>query len=495
MQLWQLDVTGSLFLADGTECKVVTGIDDHSRFCVIATVVRRATARAVCAAFGAALVEYGCPEQVLSDNGKQFTGRFTRPQPVEVLFDRICRKNGIEHLLTKPRSPTTTGKIERWHQTLQVEFLAECGPLADLQSAQLALDDIRSEYNTARPHQELDMATPASRFRPVPTEQRDTLPLWLPPDLRPVDDVRSDAVTAEDIAVAEDTVVNTGAADPVCESPWRGQGRSSVGRSTLTPPADPHGEPAAAASVDAVEVDLVVPPSGNLAVRGQQFWLGPQRAGLPVRLWIDTTTVHVSVDGRHLKTLPSRLSTVDLARLRADGARPAGPPPARPSPGLLAAGAAVEVDRTVHAQGVVVIAGRQLPVGLPLAGRRVTLRLEEHLVHVIVDGVLWRTLPLTLAAKDRARLRGAHLPGPPPKPADGPERVQRRVSSRGGIQVIGQQVQVGFPYRHSIVTIEVDDTVLRVLDQHDQVLKVVPRTSTKEVTRYKAYGSKTRSQA
>ena len=34
----------SLFLADGRECKVITGIDDHSRFCVIATVVLRATA-------------------------------------------------------------------------------------------------------------------------------------------------------------------------------------------------------------------------------------------------------------------------------------------------------------------------------------------------------------------------------------------------------------------------------------------------------------------
>jgi transposase InsO family protein len=43
MELWQLDVTGSVFLADGTECKLISGIDDHSRFCVIATAVRRAT--------------------------------------------------------------------------------------------------------------------------------------------------------------------------------------------------------------------------------------------------------------------------------------------------------------------------------------------------------------------------------------------------------------------------------------------------------------------
>ena len=63
MQLWQLDVTGSVFLADGTELKLISGIDDHSRFCVIATVVRRATARAVCRAFLAAMAAYGIPER------------------------------------------------------------------------------------------------------------------------------------------------------------------------------------------------------------------------------------------------------------------------------------------------------------------------------------------------------------------------------------------------------------------------------------------------
>jgi transposase InsO family protein len=113
MQLWQLDVTASLFLADGRECKVITGIDDHSRYCVIAVVVYRATGRAVCLAFVEAMREYGVPAEVLSDNGKQFTGRFGKPRPAEVLFERICRENGITQRLTKPRSPTTTGKVER----------------------------------------------------------------------------------------------------------------------------------------------------------------------------------------------------------------------------------------------------------------------------------------------------------------------------------------------------------------------------------------------
>src|SRR4051794_5249158 len=119
MELWQMDLVGSCFLVDGRELKIVTGIDDHSRYCVIATVVPRGTGRAVCAAFVRALLEFGCPEEVLTDNGKQFTGRFTRPRPGEVMFERICRRNGIHTILTKARSPTTTGKVERFHLTLQ----------------------------------------------------------------------------------------------------------------------------------------------------------------------------------------------------------------------------------------------------------------------------------------------------------------------------------------------------------------------------------------
>ncbi len=69
----------------------------------------------MCEGLALALRSYGVPGQILTDNGKVFTARFDRP-PAEVLFDRICRENGIEHRLTQPRSPTTTGKIERFHR-------------------------------------------------------------------------------------------------------------------------------------------------------------------------------------------------------------------------------------------------------------------------------------------------------------------------------------------------------------------------------------------
>ncbi|MEU8189226.1 IS481 family transposase, partial [Micromonospora carbonacea] len=161
MELWQMDIVGGVFLADGSEAKVVTGVDDHSRFCVIAQVVRRATGRAVCLAFAEGLRRFGVPEEVLTDNGKQFTDRFGKGG--EVLFDRICRENGIIHRLTQPASPTTTGKVERFHQTLRRELLDDVPVWPDLDTAQAAIDVFRDEYNTDRPHQSLDMAFPADR--------------------------------------------------------------------------------------------------------------------------------------------------------------------------------------------------------------------------------------------------------------------------------------------------------------------------------------------
>jgi len=165
MELWQMDVVGGVLLADGTECKVLTGIDDHSRFVVCAGVMVRATSRAVCAHFAEAMRRHGVPQEILTDNGKVFTGRFGL-KDTEVLFDRICRENGIDHLLTAPRRPTTTGKIERFHRTLRQEFLTG-RVFADLEAAQAELDRWVGSYNTERPHSAVGMATPASRFSPA----------------------------------------------------------------------------------------------------------------------------------------------------------------------------------------------------------------------------------------------------------------------------------------------------------------------------------------
>jgi transposase InsO family protein len=164
MELWQMDVMGRVHLADGVEVKVVTGLDDHSRFIVSAKVVLRATARPVCRALAEALARHGVPAQILTDNGKVFTGRFGRGAG-PVMFDRICADNGIGHLLTAPYSPTTTGKVERLHKTMRAEFFNGADRVhATVAGLQEALDQWVIEYNTTRPHQSCGGRPPAERF-------------------------------------------------------------------------------------------------------------------------------------------------------------------------------------------------------------------------------------------------------------------------------------------------------------------------------------------
>ena len=441
MQLWQLDVTASAFLADGAEVKIVTGIDDHSRYCVIAQAVRRATTRPVCRAFVEAMTIYGVPEEVLTDNGTVFTGRFIKPRPAEVLFERICRENGITARRTRPRSPTTTGKIERLHQSLQDELLDVHGPFASLAVLQAALDAWREEYNTDRPHQSLGMAFPASRFAPAVSP----LPLRVPPQLA------------------------TAGAQQAEQPEPSSAGLPAAGRE---------------APLVAVEADRVVPPSGNLQLGGQQVWLGPALVNRKVTIWVDETSLHVLLDGARIKTLPSRLGVAELVRLASCGARPAGP-----SPLLAGTGTAVEIERTVNATGLVGLAGGQVSVGYQLAGQRVTLRMDGTQMMVITsDGELARTMPCPVPAGDRYRLRGARKAAPPPLPPSGPVTVQRRVSSRGGIMVATQKIQAGLVHAGKIVTVTAEDHAFRLIID-GQVAGVVPRTTTSEIHRYKAYAA------
>jgi transposase InsO family protein len=442
MALWQLDIVGGVFLVDGTEVKVVTGVDDHSRFCVIAQACVRATGRAVCLAFARALERYGVPDEVLTDNGKQFTARFGRGG--EVLFDRICRDNGIVHRLTQPASPTTTGKIERFHQTLRRDLLNDHGPFTDLADVQATLDAwVAGDYNTRRPHQSLDMASPADRFAPVPAAERQALPLRLPAAL----------VAAPSL--------------PEAPKPKRVL--------PLPPPLTVPG---------AIEFDRVVPASGNLSVEGKQFWLGPERAGVTVTFWADPDVIHLLAGGARLKTIRSHLSTSDLARLAATGGRPAGPPPL---PVPESDGTAVEVDRVVNAVGTVGLAGRAVLAAEILAGRRVTIRIDDTTLAFFDPETreLLRTRPSHLTHDQAARLRGARPAGPPPRPSLEPVRVQRRASNTGVIMVAGQKVALGRIHAHTIVTVYVAETTLTIEAGGDT--RTVARTTSQAVRSIKAH--------
>jgi transposase InsO family protein len=459
MALWQLDIVGGLVLADGTECKVVTGVDDHSRFCVMAAVVVRATGRAVCLAFAEALRRYGVPEEVLTDNGKQFTDRFGKGG--EVLFDRICRDNGITHRLTQPASPTTTGKIERFHGSFRREFLDHAEPFASVLAAQAAVDTWVSSYNCDRPHQGLNMGYPAERFAPSQQARaaaEDLLPLRLPANLQPAGSPQATAL-------------------PSAETPASPEAVESVREDAEAPPAPVvyQGGP--------LEFDRVVPASGNLAVRGKQFWLGPARAGLTVTFWADHDLIHLSIGGARVKTLRSHLSSHDLATLAATGARPAGPPPLPPAE----AGTALEVDRTVSRTGLVCLGNRLILAAEILGGRRVAIRIEAATLMFFdpTTRELLRTRPNPLSWEQARKLRGARPAGPPPRPPVEPITVQRRASNSGVIMVTGQKLALGRAHAHTVLTVHVAEHTLTV-ELDDGGHRTFRRTTTQPIRSYKA---------
>jgi transposase InsO family protein len=66
-ELWQMDVVGGFLTSDGTHAKALTGIDDHSRFCVSAKLMARERTLPVCDGLTAALPTYGVPQQILTD--------------------------------------------------------------------------------------------------------------------------------------------------------------------------------------------------------------------------------------------------------------------------------------------------------------------------------------------------------------------------------------------------------------------------------------------
>jgi hypothetical protein len=362
-----------------------------------------------------------------------------------VLFERICRENGITQRLTKPRSPTTTGKIERLHQTLQQELLNVHGPFASIEDAQAAVDAWRKEYNTIRPHQSLAMLYPAARFTRAPG---DTLGLRVPAELarhspHPVPDAQP---------VPDDS-------GPAC----------------LVPDAASHD-----LQGRAVELDRVVPPSGNLWLAGQQIWLGPAMTGRTVRLHAGLDRVHVLRDGYRIKTLPSRLDARDLARLAAAGACPAGPPPLPP-----ASGDVIEVERTVNASGSVSIGNHVISAGLPLAGQRITVRLDGPVAHILSGGILARTVACPVPQQARSRLRGGRAGTAQPPRLPDPVTVTRRVSVRGAIMIGGQRIQVGLPHARKTaeVTVEADTYQITV---EPGITITAPRTTSSDIRRHKA---------
>jgi hypothetical protein len=118
-------------------------------------------------------VRYGLPWALLCDNGPPWGSSGNTGLS---WFDAWLLRLDIRVLHGRPYHPQTQGKVERWHQTIGREVFGP-RPFAELTQAQQAFDQFRTSYNTERPHEALDGAVPASRYRMSPR----SLPATLPP--------------------------------------------------------------------------------------------------------------------------------------------------------------------------------------------------------------------------------------------------------------------------------------------------------------------------
>ena len=147
--------------------KALTGVDDHSRFCVSAYLMVRESSQRVCDGLASAMRTYGVPG---ADPDRQRQGVHRPVQPATGRGALRPDLPGERHRApaTQPRSPTTTGKVERFHRAIRTEFRTD-RVFADLATAQAELDEWVTDYNTDDPTRHSDMATPAERFLRTPT--------------------------------------------------------------------------------------------------------------------------------------------------------------------------------------------------------------------------------------------------------------------------------------------------------------------------------------
>ncbi len=225
-------------------------------------------------------------------------------------------------------------------------------------------------------------------------------------------------------------------------------------------------------------------------------------AGRTVTVWADLRSIHLSLNGHLVRTVPSRLRPQDLAHLVMRGARPAGPAPAKPvlrranGTAVLTAGQTVEIERVITNSGTVTIAGSPHLIGCAWAGRRVTLRLDGHLMHAVIDNALIGTWTCPIDPSRLGQLRGAQSPvtplPPPPLPA-GSLRAQRKVHANGRIMVATQSIKLGPRHAGKLVTVIVEDTHLRVLHGEDEIA-VRPRRNLAPITRFHVTGAGAKNQ-
>jgi len=160
--VWCTDFKGKFRVA-GRYCHPLTITDAHSRFLFRCEPLQGEDVAAAKVVFESTFREHGLPLRMRSDNGVPFaTTAIGGLSALSVWWIKL----GILPERTEPGHPEQNGRHERMHRTLKAEVASP--PKPAWQEQQEALEAWRKEFNEQRPHEALDMQTPASRHTPSP---------------------------------------------------------------------------------------------------------------------------------------------------------------------------------------------------------------------------------------------------------------------------------------------------------------------------------------
>ena len=163
-ELWQMDFKGDFALTGGGRCYPLTVIDDHSRFLVGLTACGNQRRETVQSALTGVFRTVGLPVTIICDHGPPWGHDSTQPY---TRLGKWLLSVGVDIIHGRPFHPQTRGKGERVHRTMGEDIL-DRQAWDTLDTVQAALEDWVGIYNHYRPHQALDLDTPADHYQPSP---------------------------------------------------------------------------------------------------------------------------------------------------------------------------------------------------------------------------------------------------------------------------------------------------------------------------------------
>ena len=334
---WQIDAF-AWSLADGTAVAIHQVIDDHTRLALATLVAEGETAKAAVQVVSTAVRRWGVPQRLLSDNGLAFnpTRRGFTGKLVDYLIDL-----GVKPITGKPDKPTTQGKNERFHQTLQ-KWLNARPAAATIFALQALVNEFDAYYNHERVHQALDGRTPMEAWQaidPAPPPTPEPRMPQMPPSARPT--------------------ANSAEARPQPES-----------RAPLA--LHPGGG----------SVDLKVKQNGQVKVLSCMFYVATSRAGQTVHvIWNETTVEIFADDGEYIISYPRPATTGFYYGPRSSAGTPMKGAGHNPSAGNTGTAA-----RTVSKGGYIGVLASKFYAGYKRKGEQVT--------------VIWDAVTVTISDAD-----------------------------------------------------------------------------------------------